>query len=64
MKCPYLHRVKVHTQSWVQIDKNDDENEKHGGITSDLYEYEFAECEKENCGAYYDNRCHYHDNNR
>ena len=60
MKCPYKNRLKVRTQTWVQFDNTDDEKEMHGGITSDFWQYEFAECLKENCGAYYDNRCHYH----
>ncbi len=60
MKCPYNKSVATTIQIWKQ---NSDENQTHNnGINVTQTISEFADCQKENCGAWDDGRCHYANN--
>lgn len=57
MICPYICRTETQLQVWIQ---NPDENGTlTDGRTMTRTEYEYMECRKEGCGAWYDGRCQY-----
>lgn len=59
MICPYNLKAETTCQKW---DQNSDENQiLTDGKTTTRRVYEYMDCQKENCGAYYNGRCHYKD---
>ena len=57
MKCPYNRKVETQVQKWKQAP---DENQTiTDGKTVTQTIFELMECEKENCGAWYNGRCCY-----
>ena len=57
MLCPYLLKTETHIEMWEQ--KPDENGVVENGITVRKQEYVYSECQKENCGAYYDGKCNY-----
>lgn len=56
MKCPYAVHRKTVTQTKIEYDedgKQDSWTEVQNNTAA------FVECQKDNCGAWYDGRCHY-----
>ena len=60
-RCPYICKSKTETECWNQ--HPDDNGNVTKGITVRQYFFEYEECLKENCGAWYDGKCHYQGNN-
>ncbi len=57
--CPYLEKSQTVLQMW---DQNSDENQiLTDGKTVTRTEYEYMECQKDNCAVFYGGRCHYKD---
>ena len=58
MKCPYV----VHRQSVTQTNVEYNEDGQQDNWTEiQNNTAEFAECQKQYCGAWYNGRCHYKD---
>ena len=57
MKCPYNRKSEKHIQKWGQ--KANDEGIVTSGLIIDEWNFELADCLKENCGAYHNGRCCY-----
>lgn len=58
MKCPYV----IHRQTVIQTNTEyNQEGQQDNWIEVQNNTAEFAECQKENCGAWRDGRCHYKD---
>lgn len=57
MKCPYNRKSEKHVQKWSQ--SLNDENVVTSGLQADECSFELMECEKENCGAWYNGKCCY-----
>lgn len=57
MKCPYNRKVETQVQKWEQ---SPDENQSlTDGKTVTQTVFELMDCEKENCGAWYNGKCCY-----
>lgn len=58
MKCPYNHRSETQFSQWTQ-ELNEDSTHAVSGDTVTKTVFVFCDCQKENCGAWHDGRCHY-----
>ena len=57
MLCPYLMKTETFIETWQQ---DPDENGiVLEGLNVKKNVYEYSDCQKENCGAYYDGKCNY-----
>lgn len=62
MVCPYNNKSETQIQAWKQ--EFDEENESQtpkSGRTVTQTVWEPMECQRENCGAFFDGRCYYKD---
>lgn len=59
MRCPYACKTKTEFESWEQT--LEDGTPVKGKVMKQ-YAFQYEECIKEDCGAWYDGRCHYNDN--
>ena len=57
MFCPYVRKKEKHVQCFTQ--QPDESGIIVKGVTVDAWDFEQAECHKEECGAYYDGKCHF-----
>lgn len=58
MRCPYACKTKTEYETW---DQTYDDEKPVKCETVRQYVFEWEECRKEDCGAWYDGRCHYKD---
>lgn len=56
MKCPYECKSKTEIETWEQTVEDGHPTK---GKTMRQFIFELEECKKEECGAWYDGRCHY-----
>ena len=59
MKCPYNRKSEIHAQAWFQIPNADGIVIR--GVTMNQWDYEQADCPKEQCGAWHDGKCCYNE---
>ena len=57
MKCPYNRKAETQIQVWNQV--SDGNQVLTDGTTVMHIIFKLMDCEKENCGAYYEGRCRY-----
>ena len=59
MICAYNVKSKTYFRKWTQNPLETNENVLQNGMTVEQTITELAECERENCGAWYDGKCNY-----
>lgn len=62
MICPYNLRAKTDVQQWEQTP--DDNQILTSGTTVTKVIYRYMECKQHECGAFYNGRCYYSNNER
>lgn len=62
MICPYNDRLQTTIQQWTQEYSEENENQLPTGTTVTKVKFTPMECARENCGVFYDGRCHYNSN--
>ncbi|MBC8534141.1 hypothetical protein [Yeguia hominis] len=59
MICPYNMKSQVSVQQWMQEYGGENGDQTPAGTTITNEQFEYMECAREDCGAFYDGRCHY-----
>lgn len=57
MKCPYNRKSETRIQGFSQ--RLGEDEEKASGVQIDHWEFQLADCLKEECGAWHNDRCCY-----
>ena len=59
MKCPYNRKKEIQLLQWTQEPDEQNENVIKSGEQITKTDFELMECEREECGAFYNGRCCY-----
>lgn len=62
MKCPYAVNRSIVTQTEIEYEKEEETFLESNSTVSQINTAWFVDCLEDDCGAFYDGRCHYNGN--